>query len=73
MLLIRVAENESSRTWFQIKKVLDTLQVGIYRTRQGEVWQANKPSDDLKELFEKLKLKVPPRILSLSTSDSDPM
>ncbi|MEA4882949.1 MAG: transposase [Clostridia bacterium] len=65
MLLIRVAENESGRTWFQIKKVLDTLQVGIHRTRAGEVWQANNPSDDLKELFERLKLKVPPRILCL--------
>lgn len=59
MLLIRVAENESGRIWFQIKKTLDTLQVGIHRTRAGEVWQASNPSDDLKELFEGLRLKVP--------------
>jgi len=67
MLLIRVAENESGRTWFQIKKDLDKLQVGIHRTRAGEVWQSNNPSDRLKELFEALKLKLPPRILSLPT------
>jgi len=67
MLLIRVAENESGRTWFQIKKDLDKLQVGIHRTRAGEVWQSNNPSDRLKELFEALKLRLPPRILSLPT------
>jgi hypothetical protein len=48
MLLIRVAENESGRTWFQMQKTLDTLQVGIHRTRAGEVWQANNPSDGLR-------------------------
>jgi len=71
MLLIRVAENESGQTWFQIKKGLDKLQVGIHRTRAGEVWQANNPSDELKELFERLKLKIPPRTLSLPTPRGD--
>lgn len=71
MLMIRVAENESDRTWFQIKKALDTLQVGIHRTRAGEVWQANKPSDELVALFDRLKLKVPPRMLSLPVPGSD--
>ncbi len=66
MLLIRVAENESGRTWFQMRKALDKLQVGIHRTRAGEVWQANNPNDELKELFEMLELRIPPRILSLS-------
>jgi len=71
MLLIRVAENESGRTWFQIKKALDKLQVGIHRTRSGEVWQANNPNDELNELFEILKLKIPPRILSLPIPRGD--
>ena len=71
MLLIRVAENESGQTWFQIKKALDKLQVGIHRTRAGEAWQANNPSDELKELFERLKLKIPPRTLSLPTPRGD--
>ncbi len=65
MLLICVAENESGQTWFQIKKALDKLQVGIHRTRAGEVWQANNPNAELKELFERLKLKIPPKTLSL--------
>ncbi len=65
MLLIRVAENESGRTWYQITKALDKLQVGIHRTRSGEVWKANNQNDELNELFETLRLKVPPRILSL--------
>ena len=71
MLLIRVAENESGRTRFQMQKTLETLQVGIHRTRAGEVWQANNPSDELKELFERLKLTIPPRILSLPIPKGD--
>ncbi len=71
MLLIRVAENESGRTWFQIRKALDKLQVGIHRTRAGEVWQANNPNDELKELFEMLELRIPPRILSLPIPRGD--
>jgi hypothetical protein len=71
MLLIRVAENESGQTWFQIKKALDKSQVGIHRTRAGEARQANNPSDELKELLEGLKLKIPPRILSLPTPRGD--
>lgn len=71
MLLVRVAENESGRTWFQIRKALDKLQVGTHRTRAGEVLQANNPNDELKELFEILELRVPPRILSLPIPRGD--
>jgi len=63
MLLIRAAENESGRTWFQMQKTLDTLQVGIHRTRAGEVWQANNPSDELKELFERAVESPMPSVL----------
>ncbi|HBK61774.1 MAG TPA: hypothetical protein DDZ84_13450 [Firmicutes bacterium] len=50
---------------------LDKLQVGIHRTRSGEVWQANNPNDELNELFETLRLKIPPRILSLPIPRGD--
>lgn len=65
MLLIRIAENETGQTWFQMKKNLATLQVGIHRTRAGEVWQTNPVSEANKELFEALNIDLPRRFLSL--------
>jgi hypothetical protein len=65
MLLIRVAENETKQTWFQMKKSLDMLQVGIHRTRSGEVWQTTPAGDDLKTLFSALKIDLPKLFISL--------
>lgn len=65
MLLIRVAENETGGTWFQMKKALATLQVGIHRMRAGEVWQTSPMSAENKALFETLRLSCPPRYLKL--------
>ncbi|MCL4516314.1 MAG: transposase [Firmicutes bacterium] len=66
MLLIRVAENETGQTWHEMKKALATLQVGIHRTRSGEIWQTNMADTEQQKLFETLKLKPPPRYYSVS-------
>ncbi|MBI2914975.1 MAG: IS1634 family transposase [Firmicutes bacterium] len=66
MLLIRVAENESHWTWFQMKKALATLQVGMHRMRSGgEIWETNPVQAQVKELFASLGLKLPGRYLKL--------
>ena len=65
MLLIRVAENEVGETWRQMKKSLATLKVGIHRTAEGEVWQTNPLRPEVKALFERLKLKPPPRFYAM--------
>ena len=65
MLLIRVAENEAGQTWHRIHRQLRRLEVGIHQTRSGEVWQANRPTDDLLRLFHTLDLKLPPRYLAI--------
>jgi len=65
MLMVRIAENETNQTWFQMKKALATLQVGIHRTRSGEVWQTNPISAENKEIFEKLHVPIPPKYVSL--------
>jgi hypothetical protein len=73
LLLIRVAENESGWSWHQMKQELGKLEVGIHRTRSGEVWQTNPASGGQKELFQRLDLKPPPRyyrIPSPPSSDS---
>jgi hypothetical protein len=65
MLLIRVAENEAGQTWHLIHRQLRRLEVGIHQTRSGEVWQTNRPTDDLERLFDTLDLKLPPRYLAI--------
>jgi transposase len=41
MLLIRVTENEVQKTWFQLKKLLSTIQAGIMQLPEGKVQQSN--------------------------------
>jgi len=72
MLLIRIAENETNMTWFQMKKELATLEVGIHRTRSGEVWQTSPVSASVKELFQTLQLKTPARYLQIPSVKRKP-
>ena len=65
MLLIRLAENETGQTWHQLQRSLRRLEVGIHRTRSGDVWQTNRATPELAELFASLDLKLPPRYLAL--------
>ncbi len=65
MLLIRLAENETGQTWHQLQRHLRRLEVGIHRTRSGEVWQTNRATNELEELFASLDLKLPPRYLAI--------
>jgi len=65
MLLIRLAENETGQAWHQLQRHLRRLEVGIHRTRSGEVWQTNRATDGLEKLFGTLDLKLPPRYLAI--------
>ena len=65
LLIIRMAENETRKTWYQIKQILSTLTVGIHRTKDGEVWQTNPTKKEQKSLFKAVKLTPPPRYLKI--------
>lgn len=67
LLLISIAENETEATWFQMKQQLKPLQLGIHRTREGEVWQTNPVRQEQKELFGKLELRSPPHYYQIPT------
>lgn len=67
MLLIRVAEDATGKTWFQMKKTLSTLQVGIHKTLQGEVWQTGSLRPEVKKLMSILKVAPPPKFLEFPT------
>lgn len=71
MLLIRVAEDETAQTWFQLKKSLATLQLGIHKTRAGEVWQTGSLRPELKQVMKKLKVEPPPKFFDFPTPTRD--
>ncbi len=61
LLLIRVAENESGRSWHQLKLALASLDVGRHRLKSGEVWQTSPVTPEQKQLLAALQLPEPPR------------
>jgi hypothetical protein len=65
LLLIRVAENETGRTWHQMKQLLSPIDVGRHRTANGEVWQVRPLRTEQKDLFQTLHLDIPPRYLKI--------
>ncbi len=67
ILLIRLAENKTDMTWRKMKEELNPLQVGIHRTKFGEVWQTNPLTNKQKDIFRKLRFKQPPRLLKILT------
>lgn len=65
MLLIRVIENETGKTWFQMRKILSALTMGINKLPTGQVIQSSPPTPEQKSIFEKTKAKLPPRYYEL--------
>lgn len=68
LLLIRVAENETGKTWRQMKDLLRPIDVGRHRTASGEVWQVRPLHEEQKALFRKLKVDLPPAYLKIIPS-----
>jgi hypothetical protein len=64
LLLIRMAENETGKTWREIRSLLSGLKVGIHRTGGSEVWQTTLTPEQ-KELLSTLQTDPPPRYLSI--------
>lgn len=65
LLLIRVAENETGRTWHQMKQLVSPIAVGRHRTANGEVWQVPPLRAEQKDLFRALEVEPPPRYLKI--------
>ncbi len=67
LLLIRVVENGTGKTWRQVRSMLGKLKVGIHRTESGEVRQTTPLSEEQRRFFAALQVEPPPRYLSVST------
>jgi len=65
MLLIRIAEQETGQTWFQMKKIVNNLHLGTLKTPKGIIRQTSELTPELKQLFHTLKLDTPKKIVKI--------
>lgn len=67
MVLVRYAEEEAGATWFSISRTLDDITAGLIETKSSTLWYTSRISDEAKELFSKLSLKVPGKVLEVDS------
>jgi transposase len=69
LLLIRISENETGRTWHQLKDILRPLSVAYHQTEHGRIAQTNAPTKPQKNVLDALKLKAPQRFMEIPTPE----
>ena len=62
MLMIRIAEQESQMTWFQMKKIFNKFHLGALKTPQGIVRQTSELTPEMKKLFNTLQIDSPNKV-----------
>ena len=65
LLLIRIAENETGKTWFQMKKLFAQIQLGSFKLPEGTVHQSNALTPQGKGLFNTLQIDTPPGFIEI--------
>jgi hypothetical protein len=65
LLLIRVAENETRQTWRQMRRTLQTLQLGLHELPAGQVQASSRLTPEQKDVYTILKVAPPPRYFDL--------
>ena len=65
MLMIRIAEHETGKTWFQMKKLFSQIQLGSLQLPDGIVHQSTPLTPQMKGLFNTLKVDSPPRYFEI--------
>ncbi len=66
LLMVRVMENQTGKTWAKMRRSLSRIQATGLKTSSGSMTKTSTLSPALKQLFKDLKIKEPPRILDLS-------
>lgn len=68
LLLIRVAETRTRRTWRDLRASLQRMHLGRFEGEQGVVEQRTETTADQGQIFQALGIEEPPRIYSMTTS-----
>lgn len=67
LLLIRLIETRTHKTWHQVMKVMRPLSVAIQASPYGVVMQTNRVKSEQKSVLDALSIKPPQRFLQLPT------
>ena len=66
LLLIRVAEQETEKTWHTMTQILSTIHAGRHEYRGDHIVTTNPLTPAQAHLFKKLDLPLPPKIYDIS-------
>ena len=65
LLLIRIVENETGMTWFQVRKMLKQINLISLQLPEGIVHQSTTLSKEQSHVYHSCKVKAPPKIIQL--------
>jgi transposase len=68
LLLIRIAENETGMTWFNIKKMLKTINLVTLKLPEGVVQQSTALTAEQTGVFRACRIKTPPKLIQIQPS-----
>ena len=68
LLIERVAELACSKTWPQIRRVLEKLQVSEFQNSNHIFFKLNEVGNPVREVLDTLGIPIPSSILSISTA-----
>lgn len=69
LLLVRVSERETKRTWDNIRCSQDRLVLGQFFGPQGTVLQSSELTNDQLNIFKSLKIKPPKQYMQISSDN----
>ena len=70
LLLIRLAETTTGRTWTSVRAELQRLHVGTFTGPAGTFRQTSQPNPKVRRLHDALDLPLPSQILHLDTEQT---
>jgi len=65
MVLVRYAEEKMGTSWFNISRTLDDITAGLIETQSSRFWYSSQLSQEAKDIFGKLSVKAPPKVLEV--------
>ena len=65
LLLIRIVENETGMTWFQVRKMLKQINLVSLQLQEGVVHQSTALTKEQSHVYHSCKVKAPPKIIQL--------
>jgi len=69
MVLVRYAENMADRSWYQIEKALSDVTAGLIESEKMNLWYCSDISDEAKDIFKKLNIALPKKVLATVTRE----